>query len=75
MRKYEYLFEINDNQKKKLSGLIPFSDATTSFNLQHRWQLPGNYPVFNLVMVVYHYVETIWIILVTPNFLYNIYDR
>ena len=39
----------------------------------------GNYQVINLfftmVMVIYHYVERIWGILVTPNFLYNIYDN
>ena len=40
----------------------------------HRWELPGNYPVFTVVMVVYHYVEEIFIILVTPSF-YNMYDH
>ena len=25
----------------------------------HRWELPGKYPVFNMVMVIYHYVERI----------------
>ena len=39
----------------------------------HRWKLPGNYPVFVVVMVIYHYVERIWRILFTPVFLYNIY--
>ena len=41
----------------------------------HRWELRGNYPVFTVVMVIYHYVERIWRILVTPIFLYNIYDH
>ena len=41
----------------------------------HRWELPGNYPVFTVVMVIYHYVERIWRILVTPICLYNIYDH
>ena len=41
---------------------------------RHRWELPGNYPVFTVVMVIYHYVERIWIILVTPFFKYNIYN-
>ena len=41
----------------------------------HIWDLPGNYPIFNIVMVIYHYVERIWRILVTLNFLYNIYDN
>ena len=36
--------------------------------LDHRWGLPGNYPVFTVVMVIYHYVERIWRILVTPIF-------
>ena len=34
----------------------------------HRWELPGNYPVFNVVMVIYHYVERIWRILIAPDF-------
>ena len=25
-------------------------------------------------MLIYHYVERTWIIIVTPNFLYNMYD-
>ena len=39
-----------------------------------RRELPGNYPVFTVVMVIYHYVERIWRIIVTPNFFYNIYN-
>ena len=35
---------------------------------EHRWELPCNYPVFTVVMVIYHYVERIWRILVTPIF-------
>ena len=34
----------------------------------HIWELPGNYPFFTVVMVIYHYVERIWRILVTPIF-------
>ena len=34
----------------------------------HRWELPGNSPVFNVVMVIYHYVERIWRVLITPIF-------
>ena len=41
----------------------------------HRWELPGSYPVFTVVMVIYHYVERIWRILVTPILIYNIYDH
>ena len=33
-----------------------------------RWELPGNYPVFIVVMAIYHYVERIWRILVTTIF-------
>ena len=40
-----------------------------------RWELLGNYPNFTVVMVIYHSVERIWRILITPNFLYNIYDH
>ena len=35
---------------------------------RHRWELPGNCPIFTVVMVIYHYVERIWRILVTPVF-------
>ena len=42
---------------------------------RHRWELPGNYPVFSVVMVIYHYVERILRVLVTPIILYNIYDH
>ena len=42
---------------------------------RHRWELPGNYPVFTMVILMYHYVKRIWGILFTPNFLYNIYDN
>ena len=35
---------------------------------RHRWESPGNYPVFTAVMVIYHYVERIWRILVSPFF-------
>ena len=45
------------------------------YALNHRWELTGNYPVFTVVMVIYHYVERIWRILVTHNFLYNIYNH
>ena len=33
-----------------------------------RYELSGNCPVFTLVIIVYHNVERIWRILVTPNF-------
>ena len=42
---------------------------------QHRWELPGNYPVFTVIMLIYHYIEKIWRILVTPNLFYNIYNH
>ena len=35
----------------------------------------GIYPVFTVVMIIYHYVEKMWIIIVTLNFLYNICDH
>ena len=33
------------------------------------WELSGNYPIFTVEMIIYHYVEKIWIVLVTPIFL------
>ena len=40
----------------------------TELPTAHRWELLCNYPVFTVVMVIYHYLERIWIIIVTPNF-------
>ena len=41
---------------------------------RHTWELPSNYPVFTVVMVIYYYVDRTWRFIVTPDFLYNIYD-
>ena len=41
----------------------------------HRWELPGNRPGFIVVMVIYRYIERMWIIIVNPNFLYKILDN
>ena len=49
--------------------------ATALQNLNHRGELLVNCPVFTVVIVIYHDVKRIWIILVTPDFLYNIYDN
>ena len=37
-------------------------------DVQHRWELPGKYPILTVVMVICHYVERIWRIIVTPIF-------
>ena len=44
-------------------------------DLLYIFQLPVNYPVSAMVMVIYYYVERIWRVLVTPAFLYNIYNH
>ena len=44
-------------------------------DVQHRWELPGKYPILTVVMVICHYVERIWRIIVTPIFLYSIYHH
>ena len=36
--------------------------------LNHIRELPGNYPVFTMIMVIFHYVDRICRILVTPFF-------
>ena len=41
----------------------------------HGGHLMVTYPIFAVVMVIYHYIERIWRILITPNFFYDIYDR
>ena len=43
--------------------------------VHHRWELLVNYPVLVVLMIIYHYVEIIWRVLVTPNILYNIYNH
>ena len=44
---------------------------------KHGWELQGNYPVFNVLVEIYHYVEIIWRILIIPNFCvtYTMVDR
>ena len=34
----------------------------------HGWELLGNHIFLMMVMLIYHYVEIIWKIIVTPNF-------
>ena len=68
-----YTFKQVVNKLRRPFFCIP--DPEPNANPGHRWELLGNYPVFTVVMVVYHYVERIWRILVTPIFLYNIYDH
>ena len=57
------------------SNINLFLKKTQSPPLRHIWELPVNYPVFTAGMVICNYVDRIWRILVTPNFLYNIYDN
>ena len=52
-----------------------FSHTICQHILLHRWEVPSNHPVFSVVLVIYHYNERIWRILVAPYFLYNIYDH
>ena len=52
---------------KKLLYFTP-DLAFTSLSLSHTWEFPGNYPVFAVVMVIYHYVERIRRIIVASNF-------
>ena len=44
-------------------------------NRIHRFELPGNCPVFTVVMVICHYIEIIGEFLLPPIRLYNIYDH
>ena len=37
-------------------------------SLDHKWELTGNYPVFIIVMVIYHYIERIGEFLSPPIF-------
>ena len=58
-------------QKNNLINIKTPPFKTSTFRLPssyHRWELPGNCPVFTVVMVIYHYVERIWRILVPPIF-------
>ena len=44
-------------------------------NGMHRWSLLGNHPFLTVVMLIYHYLEVMWRIVITTNFLYNIYNH
>ena len=64
----------------RVSGIdtspYPFlSEGETNPSLGHIWEVPGNYPVFTMVIEIYHFVERIWRIIVTPDFSYNISDH
>ena len=65
----------NSTDYKRPSSCCYRREVSTPPPLRHRWELPGNYPIFTVVMVIYHYIERIWRILVTTIFLYNIYDH
>ena len=44
--------------------------------MRHRCELPGSYPVFSMVMIIYHYVDRIEEFLLPPLFFSNnIYDH
>ena len=63
------LFPILQGVARPVSAGTPLAPSETqSYRCRHRWELPGNYAVFTVVMVIYHYVERIWRILVTPIF-------
>ena len=63
--------EKNAKTKKEISWIL----FQSSYCLGNIWESPDNCLVFTVVMVMYHYVERIWIIIVTPNFSYKIYNR
>ena len=48
-------------------------ETTLGSGAGHRFKLPGSYPVFTVLMVIYHYVEKILENSRYPQFLYNIY--
>ena len=58
-----------------LLAIVGSNSILLHVSWDHIWELPGNYPVFAVSMVIYHYVERIWRILVTTDFSYNIYDH
>ena len=35
--------------------------------VRYRWELPGNYPVFTMEIVISNYVDRIWRVVVAPN--------
>ena len=41
----------------------------------HRWGLPGNFPICTVLVLIYHYIEIVRELLLTPIFLYNINDH
>ena len=73
-----YLFTkttTNGNKRHNLVESIFSNTVSPIVGIEHRWELPGNYPLLTVLMVIYHCVERIWRILVTPNFFYNIYNH
>ena len=63
------LFQKNYTPERYVDKL--FSNAQVAN--QHRCELPGNYPVFTVVMVIYTFVRRISIITLPPNFLKRFY--
>ena len=49
----ECIYDLRMGGKPEKSKMMQHS------TVYHRWELPGNYPVFSVVMVIYHYVERI----------------
>ena len=41
----------------------------------HRQELPGKYPIFTMVVIIYHYVERIEELFLPLICSYNIYDH
>ena len=69
----EVLFSNVDRDKGNFTSMAMLLVAGKDGQEQHRWELPGNHPVLTMVMVIYYYIERIWRIIVTFNFLYNIH--
>ena len=56
--KFKYIV-ILSNREKLVQIASPRQTSKYVPRHVHRWELPGNYPVFTVVMVIYHYVERI----------------
>ena len=80
MQRCHGVIEPDTFQVQSHSSLIPCYEGSLAFHIiyvplsnlwdmkSHRWELPSNYPIFTVVMAIYHFFERIWIIIINPNF-------
>ena len=64
-----FLSLLHESIKNLAFKIVAVHIVHTISSRDHGYELPGNYPVVAVVMVIYSYVERIWRIPDTPDFL------